>query len=150
MKVVLGCDKAGTEWLPAICEKLTAMGIENEILYDGTADGCDYTDAAFLVAETVSAGKADKGILVCGTGIGMSMAANKVRGIRASVCSDCYSAKMTVVHNNSNVLCMGARVLGIELGLKIVEEYFSAEFAAGGRHERRVNAIMAKENERGL
>lgn len=145
--VVLGCDKAGTEWLPIISEKLNQMGVENKIIYDGTVDGCDYTDAAFLVAETVARGEADKGVLVCGTGIGMSMAANKVRGIRASVCSDCYSAKMTVVHNNSNVLCMGARVLGIELALKIVEEYFSAEFEAGGRHERRVNAIIAKENE---
>ncbi len=145
--VVLGCDKAGTEWLPILSEKLNEMGIENRILYDGTVDGCDYTDAAFLVAETVAKGEAEKGILVCGTGIGMSMAANKVRGIRASVCSDCYSAKMTVVHNNSNILCMGARVLGIELALKIIEEYFTAEFEAGGRHERRVNAIIAKENE---
>lgn len=143
--VVLGCDKAGTEWLPVISEKLTSMGIDNKILYDGTVDGCDYPEAAFMVAEAVSAGEAEKGILVCGTGIGMSIAANKVKGIRASVCGDCYSAKMTVVHNNSNVLCMGARVLGIELGLKIVEEYFNASFEAGGRHERRVNAIMAKE-----
>ena len=145
--IVMGCDKAGTEWLPLISEKLNQMGLTNEIVFDGTQDGCDYTDAAFKVAELVACGKAEKGILVCGTGIGMSMAANKVRGIRASVCGDCYSAKMTVVHNNSNVLCMGARVLGIEFGLKIVEEYFSAEFEAGGRHERRVNAIIAKENE---
>ena len=145
--IVMGCDKAGTEWLPLISEKLNQMGLANEIVFDGTQDGCDYTDAAFKVAELVACGKAEKGILVCGTGIGMSMAANKVRGIRASVCGDCYSAKMTVVHNNSNVLCMGARVLGIELGLKIVEEYFSAEFEVGGRHERRVNAIIAKENE---
>ncbi|MBQ7935445.1 MAG: ribose 5-phosphate isomerase B [Clostridia bacterium] len=145
--IVMGCDKAGTEWLPLISEKLNQMGLANEIVFDGTQDGCDYTDAAFKVAELVACGKAEKGILVCGTGIGMSMAANKVRGIRASVCGDCYSAKMTVVHNNSNVLCMGARVLGIDLGLKIVEEYFSAEFEVGGRHERRVNAIIAKENE---
>lgn len=143
--VVLGCDKAGTEWLPIISEKLNAMGIENKILYDGTVDGCDYPEAAFMVAEAVASGAAEKGILVCGTGIGMSIAANKVKGIRASVCGDCYSARMTVVHNNSNVLCMGARVLGIELGLSIVEEYFKAEFEAGGRHERRVRAIMEKE-----
>ncbi len=145
--IVLGCDKAGTAWLPVISEKLKSMGLENKIVFDGTEDGCDYTDAAFLVSEMVAKGEAEKGILVCGTGIGMSMAANKVRGIRASVCGDCYSAKMTVVHNNSNVLCMGARVLGIELGLAIVEAYFTAEFEAGGRHERRVNAIMAKEAE---
>ncbi len=145
--VVLGCDKAGTEWLPVISEKLNSMGVENKILYDGTIDGCDYTDAAFLVAEAVANGEADKGVLVCGTGIGMSIAANKVKGIRASVCNDCFSAKMTVVHNNSNILCMGARVLGIELAQMIVENYFSAEFEAGGRHERRVNAIIAKENE---
>ena len=123
--IVLGCDKAGAEWMPLISQKLTEMGFENKILFDGKQEGCDYTDAAFGVSEAVAKGEAEKGILVCGTGIGMSMAANKVKGIRASVCGDCYSAKMTVVHNNSNVLCMGARVLGIELGLKIVEEYFS-------------------------
>ena len=145
--VVLGCDKAGTEWLPVISEKLNALGVENKIIYDGTVDGCDYTDAAFLVAEAVANGEAEKGVLVCGTGIGMSIAANKVKGIRASVCNDCFSAKMTVVHNNSNILCMGARVLGIELAQMIVENYFTAEFEAGGRHERRVNAIIAKENE---
>lgn len=145
--VVLGCDKAGCEWLPELSAVLSEMGIENRILFDGTADGCDYTDAAFMVAETVASGKAEKGILVCGTGIGMSIAANKVKGIRASVCSDCYSAAMTVVHNDSNILCMGARVIGIELGKKIVENYFSATFEAGGRHERRVNAIIAKESE---
>ena len=144
--VVLGCDKAGTEWLPAISEKLNQMGIENRIVYDGAASGCDYTDAAFCVAEMVASGAAEKGVLVCGTGIGMSIAANKVRGILASVCSDCYSAKMTVVHYNSNILCLGARVLGLELALQIVETYFSAAFEAGGRHERRVNAIRAKEN----
>ena len=145
--IVLGCDKAGTEWLPTVSAKLKEMGYKTQIVFDGTEDGCDYTDAAFKVAELVASGAAEKGVLVCGTGIGMSIAANKVKGIRASVCGDCYSAKMTVVHNNSNILCMGARVLGIELGLKIVEEYFSAQFEAGGRHERRVNAIMAKEHD---
>ena len=145
--VVMGCDKAGTDWMPVLSQQLTEMGIENKILYDGTRDGCDYTDAAFMVAEEVAAGRAEKGVLICGTGIGMSIAANKVRGIRASVCDNCYSAKMTVVHNDSNILCMGARVLGIELALKITEEYFSAAFEAGGRHERRVRAIIAKENE---
>ncbi len=145
--IVLGCDKAGTEWLPAICAKLQEMGFQTEVVFDGTEDGCDYTDAAFKVAEAVAGGRGEKGVLVCGTGIGMSIAANKVKGIRASVCGDCYSAKMTVVHNNSNILCMGARVLGIELALQIVQEYFSAEFEAGGRHERRVNAIIAKEND---
>ncbi len=146
--VVLGCDKAGTEWLPVISEKLNSMGIENKIIFDGKADGCDYTDAAFLVAETVAKGEAEKGVLVCGTGIGMSIAANKIKGIRASVCSDCFSARMTVVHNNSNILCLGARVLGIELAQLIVEHYFNAEFEVGGRHERRVNAIIKKENEK--
>ncbi len=147
MRVVLGCDKAGAEWMPRLSEKLEAMGIEAEILFDGTADGCDYTDAAFMVAEEVAGGRADKGILVCGTGVGMSIAANKIKGIRASLCGDCFSAEMTVVHNNSNILCMGARVLGIELALKIVESYFGAEFESGGRHERRVRAIIAKENQ---
>lgn len=144
--VVLGCDKAGTEWLPILSEQLTEMGIENKIVFDGAADGCDYTDAAFLVAGMVASGRADKGILVCGTGIGMSIAANKVKGIRAAVCSDCYSAKMTVTHNDSNILCLGARVLGIELAKQIVENYFTAAFEAGGRHERRVRAILAMED----
>ncbi len=144
--VVLGADKAGAEWLPQISRKLEEMGIENKIIHPGTEEGSDYTDAAFQVAALVAGGQAEKGVLVCGTGIGMSIAANKVKGIRASVCSDCYSARMTVVHNDSNILCMGARVLGIELALMIVEEYFSAVFESGGRHERRVNAIRTREN----
>lgn len=145
--VVLGADNAGAGWLPVLSAELTKMGIENEILFSGEEKGCDYTDAAFLVAEAVASGKAEKGVLICGTGIGMAIAANKVKGVRASACADCYSARMTVQHNNSNILCMGERVLGVELAKEILKSYFTARFESGGRHERRVNAIIAKENE---
>ena len=147
MRVVLGCDKAGTEWLPVISEKLTAMGIENEILYDGTVDGCDYPEAAFMVAEAVSEGKADKGILVCGTGIGMSIAANKHKGIRAACCSDTFSARMTRMHNDANVLCLGGRVVGAGLALDMVKLFVETEFEGGGRHTERVALLTAIENE---
>ena len=121
-------------------------GIECQILFDGQEDGCDYTDAAFAVGKSVSSGESDLGILICGTGIGMSIAANKIRGVRAAVCSDTFSAKMTRVHNNANILCLGARVIGEELAVVILNAFLEGEFERGGRHERRVNKITAAEN----
>ena len=147
MKIAIACDHGAVTLKEHLMEHLRKEGYEVVNFGTDTTASCDYPDYAGPAARAVASGECDRGIVLCTTGIGMSIAANKVKGIRASVCGDCYSAKMTVVHNNSNVLCMGARVLGIELGMKIVEEYFSAEFEAGGRHERRVNAIMAKENE---
>lgn len=145
MKISIGCDKAGTPFIERICQELENKNISYKVLFDGKEDGCDYTDAAFAVAKSVTEGEADLGILICGTGIGMSMAANKIKGIRAAVCSDTFSAKMTRVHNNANILCMGARVIGEELAICILHEFINAEFEKGGRHERRVNKIIAAE-----
>ena len=146
MKISIGCDKAGVLFIERICSELEAKGIEYEILFDGKEDGCDYTDAAFAVSKSVANGESELGILICGTGIGMSIAANKVKGIRAAVCSDTFSAKMTRVHNDANILCLGARVIGEELAVAILHEFLSGEFEKGGRHERRVGKIIDAEN----
>ena len=146
MIVSMGCDKAGTPCVTRFETELALRGIECQILFDGQEDGCDYTDAAFAVGKSVSSGESDLGILICGTGIGMSIAANKIRGVRAAVCSDTFSAKMTRVHNNANILCLGARVIGEELAVVILNAFLEGEFERGGRHERRVNKITAAEN----
>ena len=144
--ITIGCDKAGTPFVERFCKELTDKGIEHKVLFDGKEDGCDYTDAAFAVSKSVASGESELGILICGTGIGMSMAANKIKGIRAAVCSDTFSAKMTRVHNNANVLCVGARVIGEELAVEILNAFLAGEFEVGGRHERRVNKIIDAEN----
>ena len=100
----------------------------------------DYTDQAEIVARKVAAGEYDRGILICGTGIGVSIAANKIKGIRAALCHDVFSARMARNHNDSNILALGARVIGVGLALAIVEAYLGAEFE-GGRHQRRVEKI---------
>lgn len=144
--ISIGCDKAGTVFVERICKELDAKGIKHKVLFDGKEDGCDYTDAAFAVAKSVACGESELGILICGTGIGMSIAANKIKGIRAAVCSDTFSAKMTRVHNDANILCMGARVIGEELAVCILNEFLAGEYEKGGRHERRVGKIIAAEN----
>lgn len=146
MRISMGCDKAGTPFIERFKKELDGLGIEHEVLFDGHEDGCDYTDAAFAVAKSVASGKSDLGVLICGTGIGMSIAANKIKGVRAAVCSDTYSARMTRVHNDANIMCVGARVIGEELAADILHAFLSAEFESGGRHERRVNKIIAAEN----
>lgn len=144
--ISIGCDKAGTPLVERFCLELKQRGIEYDVLFDGKEDGCDYTDAAFTVGKSVASGESEFGILICGTGIGMSIAANKIKGVRAALCSDTYSAKMTRVHNNANIMCIGARVTGEELAVDILHSFLDAEFESGGRHERRVNKIMAAEN----
>ncbi|MBQ8605167.1 MAG: ribose 5-phosphate isomerase B [Clostridia bacterium] len=146
MIISLGCDKAGTPFVERFCKELTDRGIEYKVLFDGKEDGCDYTDAAFAVAKSVAGKESDLGILICGTGIGMSIAANKIKGIRAAVCSDTFSAKMTRVHNDANIMCVGARVIGEELAVDILHAFLDGEFEKGGRHERRVCKIIDAEN----
>jgi ribose 5-phosphate isomerase B len=145
VKIALGSDHAGYEVKERIRE--LAGGLGHECLDKGThsEDSCDYPDYAKAVAESVSGGESEAGILVCGTGIGMSMAANKVRGIRAAkVCSE-YESKMSRLHNNANVLCIGARSMDYEKDIRpIVEAWLTTQFE-GGRHERRVGKIMALE-----
>ncbi len=144
--ISIGCDKAGTPFVERFCDELRNKNIEYTVLFDGKQDGCDYTDAAFAVAKSVASKQSELGILICGTGIGMSIAANKIKGVRAAVCSDTFSAKMTRVHNDANILCLGARVIGEELAVEILNAFLTGEFEKGGRHERRVNKIIDAEN----
>ena len=145
MKIGFGCDHAAVEMKNVLRDHLAAQG--HECIDYGTDDAAnrvDYPEKALEVAEAIRSGEIDKGVLCCGTGIGMSLAANKVPGIRASVCSEPYSAKLTVQHNNANIITIGARVVGEELAKMIVDAFFTAEFE-GGRHARRVDMITAIE-----
>lgn len=141
MKIALGADHGGFNYKNKIKEYLSANGIE--ILDCGTysTDSCDYPEIAQKVGNLVASGEADKGILVCGTGIGMSIAANKIEGIRAALCSDTFSAKATREHNNSNILCLGERVIGEGLMLDIVKIWLETPFSNEERHIRRINKI---------
>ena len=142
--LAIGCDHGGYELKNAIIEHLKGRGIEVKDF--GCFDGAsvDYPEIALKVTASVTSGEAKRGILVCGTGIGMSMAANKVKGIRAAACSEVYSAKFTRMHNNSNILCLGGRVIGPETAKIMVEAFVTTEFE-GGRHQRRVDMIDAIE-----
>ncbi len=142
--LAIGCDHGGFELKNHIKEHLENRGIKFKDF--GTFDeaSCDYPDIAQAVCESIKNGESDKGILVCGTGIGMSISANKVKGIRAAHVTDVYSAKMTKMHNNSNVICLGGRVTGRELAFMIVDTWLDTEFA-GGRHQARIDKISAQE-----
>ena len=148
--IVMGCDHGGPEFKNELKEYLESLG--NTVIDCGIQPGeaVDYPEKAFEVASKVVSGEAQLGILICGTGIGMSMAANKVKGIRAAACSEVYSAKLTRIHNNANMLCLGARVIGIETAKLMAEEFVNAEFELGGRHQRRVDLITKIEQENSL
>ena len=124
---------------------LDELGLEYRDFGTYSAESCDYPVFAEAAARAVASGECDRGILVCGTGIGISMAANKIKGIRAALCSDCFSAEMTRRHNDANMLALGARVLGGGLALKIVDTFLTTGFD-GGRHQRRIDLITALEN----
>ena len=144
MKISLGCDHGGYSLKAEIVSLLKERG--DSVIDRGTSGpgSVDYPDFALPVARDVTEGRAEFGILICGTGIGMAMTANKVRGIRAANVSDVYSARMSRLHNNANVLALGARVIGPGLAREIVEVFLSTPFE-GGRHERRVGKIADAE-----
>ena len=144
--IAIGCDHGGFELKSIINKFLEDNGYEYVDCGTYNEDSVDYPDIAKLVCKKVQTGECEKGILVCGTGIGMNMCANKHKGIRAAQCHDTFSAKMTRIHNNANVLTMGGRVVGSELAKDIVKEFLTNEFE-GGRHENRVNKMMAVEDE---
>ncbi|WP_209123371.1 ribose 5-phosphate isomerase B [Alkalihalobacillus sp. BA299] len=146
MKVVIGSDHGGVNIKEEIKQLMGNMGIEFEDVGCECTDSVDFPDYALPVAEQVASGQADRGILVCGTGIGMSIAANKVKGIRCALVHDLFSAKATREHNDSNVLAMGERVIGPGLAREIAKVWLETEFE-GGRHERRVNKIKEYENQ---
>ena len=146
-KIYMGADSAGFELKEHIKAKLTNEGYEVFDMGAFDSRSSHYPVYASLVCEAVQKDlEGSFGILICGTGIGMSMCANKHKGIRAALCSDTFSARMTRVHNNANLLCMGARVIGSCLAEDIVDSFLAAEFEAGGRHEERVNMMTDIEN----
>ncbi len=139
--IALGCDQAGFELMQEVKTYLTGNGYEFKDFGTYSTEACDYPVYGKLVANAIASGECDKGILVCGTGIGISIAANKVPGIRAAVCTDCFTAEATRQHNDANVLALGGRVVGKGLALKIVETFLTTPFSNAERHVRRVNML---------
>lgn len=144
MKISIGCDHGGYALKESIKQFLTDKG--HEVVDCGTysTDSCDYPVFGEAAARKVQSGECERGIVICTTGIGISISANKVRGVRCALCHDSFSAEMTRRHNNANVLAMGAGIVGKNLAERIVETFLSTEFE-GGRHERRVNLLDAIE-----
>ena len=140
LRVIIGSDHGGFRYKETIIDYLKARNIEFFDVGTYTRESCDYPEIAQNLAKKVASGKFNRGILVCGTGIGMSIAANKVKGIRAALCGDTYSARVSRAHNNANVLCLGERVIGEHLALDIVDIWLKTGFE-GGRHKRRVDMI---------
>ncbi len=140
LKVAIGSDHAGFDYKEIVKKHLEEKGFE--VIDKGTysKESVDYPIFGEAVAQAVASGEADRGIVICGTGIGISISANKVKGIRAALCTNEYMARMARKHNDANILAFGARVLGIDVALGIVDVFFETEFE-GGRHERRVNEI---------
>ena len=143
--IALAADHGGFSLKEAIRAHLDELGIPYKDFgsYDG--ESCDYPDMAVPACDAVVAGECDKALLFCGTGVGISMSANKVKGIRACCCSDAFSAEYTRRHNDANALCMGGRVVGPGLAIQLVDLFLNTEFE-GGRHQRRVDKLMAIEN----
>ena len=148
-RIVLGADHGGYELKNTIKSHLVSLGYDVTDVGTNAPDSCDYPIYANHLCQKIQEGTADLGILVCGTGIGMSMAANKHKGIRAACCSDTFSARLTRLHNNANVLCLGARVLGTGLALDLVDEFITAEFE-GDRHVKRLSLVEDIENGKNL
>ena len=137
----LGCDHGGLELKKVVMDYLDSKNIEYKDFGTYTSESCDYRVYGRAVANAVAGGECDKGIIICGTGIGISIAANKVRGIRAALCHDVFSAKATREHNDANILAMGARVIGPGLALEIVKAFLETDFSNDERHIRRIKMI---------
>ena len=148
MKIAIGADHGGYELKESIKSFLESCG-DYEVTDYGTfsPEAVDYPDIAYKVGKAVTSQEGSLGILCCGTGIGISMAANKVKGVRAACCSDYFSAKYTRMHNNANILCLGGRVIGPGLANELVNVFLNTGFEGGGRHQRRIDKITAIENE---
>ena len=145
MKIAIGCDHGGLEHKDAIVAHLKERGFEvkDSGIYENHS--VDYPDIAVKVCADITSGECERGILVCGTGIGMSLAANKVKGIRCALCGDVFSAKATREHNDANVLAMGARVIGVGLAEMITDAFLSTPFSGEKRHQNRIDKITALE-----
>ncbi len=143
--IAIGSDHAGFELKQEVMKHLEELGLQYKDYGTYSADSCDYPDFGEAVGRAVVSGECEKGILICGTGIGIGIAANKIHGVRCATCSDCFSADMARRHNNANILSFGARVVGGGLALMLVDTFLGTEFE-GGRHARRVDKIMSLEN----
>ncbi len=140
MKIAIGCDHTAIDLKETIKKHLQDKGHEVEDVGTYSKESCDYPIYGFKVANKIKNGEAERGVLICGTGVGISLAANKVKGIRAVVCSEPYTAKMARMHNNAQIVAMGARVVSDGLATDIVDAFMNAEFE-GGRHQRRVDIL---------
>ncbi len=141
MTIAIGSDHAGYDLKEEVKKSLEQAGLAYQDFGCYNTDSADYPDAAQVVARAVAGGACDRGILVCGTGIGMSIAANKVSGVRASLCHDTFSARLTREHNDANILCMGARVIGVGPALDILDTWLKTPFSGEARHCRRIEKI---------
>lgn len=139
--IALGSDQAGYELKQEIIKYLEDKGLEYKDYGSYNADPVDYPVYGKLVGNAVADGECEKGILICGTGIGISIAANKIKGVRAALCSDCFSAEATRLHNDANIVAFGARVVGPGLAVKIVDTFLNTEFSGAERHVRRVEML---------
>ena len=145
MKISVGCDHGALALKNKMIAHLTARGYDVKDCGTYTADSCDYPDFAAAAAKAVAAGECDKGIVLCTTGIGVSITANKIDGIRCALLSDVWSAKMTRLHNDTNMMALGAGIVGENLALEIVDTWVGTEFSGDERHQRRINKLMALE-----
>lgn len=145
MKIAIGCDHGALALKNKIVAHLKERNFQVEDFGTHTTDSCDYPDFAEAAARAVADGRCDRGIVLCTTGIGVSITANKIKGIRCALLSDLLSAEMTRLHNDTNVMALGAAVVGEMLALKIVDTWLDTEFSGGERHQRRVDKIMALE-----
>ena len=143
-KVAIGCDPNASGLKEVIKKQLSELGYESE---DYGSDDPIYANVAFSVAEAVGSGKHDRGILVCGTGIGMSIAANKVKGAYAALCTDVYSTQRSRMSNNANIMCMGAQTMGVEVVKELVKVWMASEYTPGGRSEPKVMRYFDYDNE---
>ena len=145
MKIAIGCDHGALALKNTVVEHLTKKGYEVKDFGTYTLDSCDYPEYAAAAAKAVAAGECDKGIVLCTTGIGVSIAANKINGIRCALLSDVMSARMTREHNDTNVMAIGAGVVGQMLALEIIDTWLGTEFSGEARHQRRIDKVMALE-----
>ena len=146
MKIAIGCDHAGFPLKGTVIELVTRLGHEVVDMGTYSTERADYPDYADKVAKAVAANQVDRGILICGSGVGVCVAANKTKGVRACVCHDAYSAQQAVEHDALNVLCLGARIIGPALAEELVTRFLQASFQTGSRHEGRLNKVKAIEN----
>ena len=145
MKVSIGCDHGAIALKNKLVAHLQEKGYEVKDCGTYTADSCDYPDFAAAAARAVASGECEKGIVLCTTGIGVSITANKIKGIRCALLSDVLSAKMTRLHNDTNMMAMGAGIVGENLALEIVDTWLNTEFSGEQRHQRRIDKLMALE-----